>query len=197
MNLSVANYYKLLPWPEKVMELSLPKQIRINKKYYPVYFDLAQNITFGQKVIISSGEVQSNHDWIKKVLSMIYEPLINNSKFDVDKAKELEPQIDKCRIIEAYPTAMHYLAEMIKINGNEEEKLKNEPDADSLQAGIEQLSRFGVFAAVDSLASGDPTKYETIYELPYTTVFTKLWLETERSKFEKRLRIMLTNKNKK
>lgn len=194
MKLTVSKYYKLLPWPEKIMELSPPNQIRINKKYYPVYSDLAQNITFGQKIIISSGEIKGNHDWIKKVLAIIYQPLINNSKFDAEKTNEIEKHIEQCRIIEAYPTAMHYLAQINKINENEEEKLKNEPDADSLQAGIEQLSKFGVFSAVDSLAAGDPTKYETIYELPYTTVFTKLWLETERSKFEKRLRMVMSNK---
>jgi hypothetical protein len=187
MKLTVAKYYKYLPWPEEVMRISPPKQILLNRKYYPVFTDLKNEITFGQKVMLCMDSPDTNHQWLKKILTYIYQPLIQKCKFDVDKAKLLEPLIERCRIIEAFPTTMFYLDQLAKINEDEEQSLKNDPEPESIAAGIDQLNKFGIFAAVDSLAQGNPLKYEQIYELPYSTVFTKLWLDTERAKFEKRL----------
>lgn len=169
------------------MKISPPSKIRIKRKYYQAFKDLKNEISFGQKIMLCMDSPDTNHGWIKKILSFIYQPLIQNCKFDVDKAKLLEPLIEKCRIIEAFPLTMFYLDQLTKINDEEEQSLNNDPDPEAIAAGIDQLNKFGVFAAVDSLAKGDALKYEQIYELSYSTVFTKLWLDTEKAKFEKRL----------
>lgn len=76
----------------------------------------------------------------------------------------------------------------------ENKVLSYEPDAEEFEAGIQSLGKFGRLATIDSLSGGDLLKHKEIIELPYSRVFTKLYLESEKAKYQKKLQTIRANK---
>lgn len=74
-----------------------PEQIKIDGKLYKK-FDLYQELTFGQKIALTQEKYANDLIAVKKILSIIYQPLILNCKFDPDKAIDCEAIIEKCSI---------------------------------------------------------------------------------------------------
>jgi len=75
-----------------------------------------------------------------------------------------------------------------------ERVLAYEPDADQIEAGIERINKFGVFATIDVLANGNILLYHEIEAMPYHLVFAKLHLESERAKYmENKSKIIARN----
>lgn len=58
-----------------------------------------------------------------------------------------------------------------------EAQLVYEATAEDEEAGIDNLSVFGVLIQIDKLAGGDITKYEIIKQMPYEDCFTKLLMD--------------------
>lgn len=65
--------------------------------------------------------------------------------------------------------------------------LRSDPDIKMMQAGINELDQFGIKNTLDNLAKGDILKYNEIRNLPYHEVFDKQYMETVKSKIEKKL----------
>ena len=63
--------------------------------------------------------------------------------------------------------------EIQAINKMEADNLSADPDVKLLAAGINEMNQFGDLNTIDSLASGDITKYEQIKSLPYHVIFDK------------------------
>jgi len=78
----------------------------------------------------------------------------------------------------------------------EKEYLSNEPDADSINAGIRDFDELGEINIIDNLAGGDVLKWEDVKRLPYYQVFDKLRKQTIENKFNKRYQKILTDKHK-
>lgn len=77
--------------------------------------------------------------------------------------------------------------ELKSIRELESTYLRSDPDIKLLQAGINNLDKFGTNNTLDNLAKGDILKYDSIRQLPYNVVFDKQYLETTKSEIEKKL----------
>jgi hypothetical protein len=80
-----------------------------------------------------------------------------------------------------------WLAEEYKLILELERNLETEPDIKLLQAGIQNINKFGIKVTLDSLASGKLKDYDYYYNLPYEKVFDKLLLDKEINKIKSNL----------
>ena len=96
-------------------------------------------------------------------------------------------EIDTLGIIEFY-AALNYVVEQHKeLVERENNVLHHTPEPEEIEAGIESLYKFGRMATVDMLAGGDILKHNDIVNLPYSRVFTKLYIESEKANYQKRI----------
>jgi len=77
--------------------------------------------------------------------------------------------------------------EMKSINELENQYLRSDPDIKLLQAGINELDKFGLNNTLDNLAKGNILDYDKIRQLPYNVVFDKQYLEVTKGRIEKKL----------
>lgn len=77
--------------------------------------------------------------------------------------------------------------ELKTITALESEYLRSDPDVKLMQAGINELDKFGLLNTLDNLAKGDILKYDEIRNLPYNVVFDKQYMEVVKNKIEKKL----------
>lgn len=77
--------------------------------------------------------------------------------------------------------------ELKTIRELESNYLRSDPDIKMMQAGINELDQFGIKNTLDNLSKGDILKYNEIRNLPYHEVFDKQYMETIKSKIEKKL----------
>jgi hypothetical protein len=73
--------------------------------------------------------------------------------------------------------------EIDRINLLESENLGHVSMPMEAAAGVEVFQKYGAFLQIDTLAGGDPTKYEQIKALNYSICFTKLLLEKDRNEY--------------
>ena len=96
-------------------------------------------------------------------------------------------EIEQIGIVEFYPVLNFIVSEHQKLIERENRILHHEPEVEELEAGIESLHKFGRMATVDTLAGGDLLKHNQIIEMPYSRVFTKMYLESEKAKYQRKL----------
>lgn len=96
-------------------------------------------------------------------------------------------EIEQVGIIEFHQALKFLLDSYKKLIEVENKLLHYEPENEEIEAGIESLTKFGRMASVDTLAGGDILKHSLIIDMPYSKVFTKMYLESEKSKFQKRV----------
>ena len=84
--------------------------------------------------------------------------------------------------------------EILKTVEMEQNFLSYDPTGDEIEAGIENLYKFGAFATVDGLANGNPLVYQEIESLPYGMIFTKLYLDSVKDKFQRDYHKIITRK---
>lgn len=77
--------------------------------------------------------------------------------------------------------------ELKSVNELEKQYLTSDPDVKFLQAGGNNLNKFGLMNTLDNLAKGDILKYDLIRQLPYNVVFDKQYLEVTKAEIEKKL----------
>jgi len=77
--------------------------------------------------------------------------------------------------------------EMQSIQELENQYLRSDPDIKLLQAGINELDKFGLNNTLDNLAKGNILDYDKIRQLPYNVVFDKQYLEVTKGRIEKKL----------
>ena len=70
---------------------------------------------------------------------------------------------------------------------NEQQYLSGEPNFELLAAGINELDQFGLLNIIDSLAGGDITKHESIWNMKYGHIFDKQWKSIIEAKVQKKL----------
>jgi hypothetical protein len=62
------------------------------------------------------------------------------------------------------------------------------PDAIEVEAGIDRFNQFAEFNVIYSLADGDISKYEAVFNLSYDEAFITLARKAEEARYSKRLR---------
>ena len=68
-----------------------------------------------------------------------------------------------------------------------EKVLAYEPSADEEEAGIDRFARFGTMGTIDTLAAGNVLLYDEIEAKPYRLIFAKLYLESEKTRYQKNM----------
>lgn len=96
-------------------------------------------------------------------------------------------KLESCGVFDFYAVFNQVTNEFTSLLTREKNYLSSDPEAEELEAGIESLSKFGRLATVDALSGGDLLKHNDIIELPYSRVFTKLYLEAEKAKYQREL----------
>ena len=86
------------------------------------------------------------------------------------------------------------LDEVEYINKIESINLQTTPDADLINAGINQLDMFGYLNVVDMLTDGDMTKDEEILAKPYNNVLDKMIMNHMKGKVNKNYQKIISKK---
>lgn len=95
--------------------------------------------------------------------------------------------IQNIEINHAMSFILWVIDELKSVNELEKAYLTSDPDVKFLQAGGNNLNKFGLINTLDNLAKGDILKYDLIRQLPYNVVFDKQYLEVTKSEIEKKL----------
>lgn len=95
--------------------------------------------------------------------------------------------IKNIEINKAMSFILWIIDELRSVNELEKTYLTSDPDVKFLQAGGNNLNKFGLMNTLDNLAKGDILKYDLIRQLPYNVVFDKQYLEVTKSEIEKKL----------
>lgn len=95
--------------------------------------------------------------------------------------------IQNIEINKAMSFILWIIDELKSVNELEKAYLTSDPDVKFLQAGGNNLNKFGLMNTLDNLAKGDILKYDLIRQLPYNVVFDKQYLEVTKSEIEKKL----------
>jgi hypothetical protein len=69
----------------------------------------------------------------------------------------------------------------------EDEHLNTPPDFKMAAAGVERMNVFGHLNVIDSIAGGDPLKWEAVRKLPYHVIFDKQYKSTIENDIQKKL----------
>lgn len=96
-------------------------------------------------------------------------------------------EIEPIGIKDFYPALNFIVQEHQKLIERENRILEYDYDPEEIEADISPLQKFGRMATVDTLAGGDLLKHSKIIELPYSRIFTKMYMESEKAKYQKRL----------
>lgn len=80
------------------------------------------------------------------------------------------------------------------IQEKESKLLKSEVEQVEKDAGIKRFEKFGEFNVIYSLANGDITKYDLVFNSSYNDAFLTLWRKVEESKFQKKLNNLISKK---
>jgi hypothetical protein len=69
-------------------------------------------------------------------------------------------------------------------------------DEMELQAGIKNFDKFAEFNVIYSLANGDVTKYNAVFNLEYNDAFITLYRKAEEARYSNRLNKIISQRNK-
>lgn len=78
----------------------------------------------------------------------------------------------------------------------EKEYLSGEPDIELLQAGINELDKFGIMNLIDSIGSKKNLKDEEVWAKSYGWIFDQQWKSVEEARIQRKLAKLRTIKNK-
>lgn len=70
-----------------------------------------------------------------------------------------------------------------------------QPTAIEKDAGVANFDRFGAFNSIYTLAGGDCTKFDAVFNLSYTEAFTTLARKAEEARFQMRLSNIINTRN--
>jgi len=95
--------------------------------------------------------------------------------------------VNNIEVNQAMSFILWIIDELKSVNELEKAYLTSDPDVKFLQAGGNNLNKFGLMNTLDNLAKGNILKYDLIRQLPYNVVFDKQYLEVTKSEIEKKL----------
>lgn len=95
--------------------------------------------------------------------------------------------IQRIEVNKAMSFILWIIDEMKSIRELESTYLKADPDIKLLQAGINNLDKFGIKNTLDNLAKGVVWDYEKVRNTMYVEIFDKQYMEVTKSEIEKKL----------
>ena len=98
-------------------------------------------------------------------------------------------------IFDFYPAFNFIYTQYQKLVEREHKVLNYDVEGDEMEAGIDRFTKFGRLSTIDTLSGGDILKHEEIINLTYSRIFTKLYLESEKAKYQKELHKIKLRRN--
>lgn len=95
--------------------------------------------------------------------------------------------IQRIEVNKAMSFILWIIDEIKSIKELESTYLKADPDIKLLQAGINNLDKFGIKNTLDNLAKGVVWDYEKVRNTMYVEIFDKQYMEVTKSEIEKKL----------
>lgn len=95
--------------------------------------------------------------------------------------------IQRIEVNKAMSFILWIIDEIKSIKELESTYLKADPDIKLLQAGINNLDKFGIKNTLDNLAKGIVWDYEKVRNTMYVEIFDKQYMEVTKSEIEKKL----------
>jgi len=135
------------------------------------------------------GDVKEMQDHFSVAMSLDEIPMV----LSLSCSKTAE-QLEKAYWVDVFEYYNYIKAEVLRTVKLEEADLSYEPDVDELGAGIERYNQFGILVSIDRIAGGDVTKWETITEMPYRIVHSKLKLSKVDTEYQNALTKIKMNK---
>ena len=89
-----------------------------------------------------------------------------------------------------------FLHKQVQSIRDREEMLVPETNHDLVEAGIEDMGKFGFINSLDALADGDVTKWDTIYNMPYKDIYIKQLKDKEMNEVEQNYNAIITRRAK-
>lgn len=124
-------------------------------------------------------------------------PTITPSDYKKEYDSIIDKKIEEYLSMQAFEFyhLFNYVVECLKqIIETENSQLAQDPDIDEIDAGVENLSRLGVYLTLDNLSGGDVLKWDSIYNTSYNRIFTKLLVNRMTNDYIKRLEIIKRKK---
>lgn len=143
--------------------------------------------TFGQKMVVSAMGGKSGVDVADTIFATYLQPIHTRKEFSYKEAEKLLPDVGRLPVLVVLPYARYMAERIAAIEKAQRAKLPSAHDAKQLQAGVENLFKYGDFATLDTLANGDPTKYKEIESLQWSVVLLKSAFNAEKNEVERNL----------
>jgi hypothetical protein len=132
----------------------------------------------------------------KQVLALPYiVAVFSQELYDRKQNEQIEKEVRQTAWSVAYPQAMYYLNALAK----EEEFLKNSlielrKEPEQIEAGVDELSVFGNYSAIDRLANGDILKHKEVLALSIAEVNFKMIYQNQVDYYLQKLRDVMRRK---
>lgn len=115
----------------------------------------------------------SNLNSVKEILSGVF-PIMSDQQFY------------NCSVFDVFACYAWIVEELKNIYEAEKMKLFKKPTDKQIAAGIEEFEQLEDVPSIDSMAQGDPTKYDEVLELPYGLILRKQLLNKIQNEYEER-----------
>ena len=169
-------------------QLTVPDQLRIGKKYYPVPADMnefSKSLCYGQRLFFNTEE-ENDYGVIIRMIDGYYFPVVMGGKWDQDKALLFGKHVITCTVIDLYPVSFH----LVKLFGDmierEHKLLYHAPSKMELAAGIEKLNVYSELSALDFLRDSMKVPVSEVLLTPYNECLVRFMLAKETEDFKTR-----------
>jgi hypothetical protein len=184
----ILTYPKYCGLPDGLVQLPVPRNIKISRRHYPVPKDMnefSKNICYGQRMFLSREE-KNDFDLIIRIIDGYYYPIVERKKWDESLALSFGKKVITCKVEEIYPVAMHLVSLINETADRERKLLHREPTKIELAAGIEKLNVFSEMTALDFLRDSMKITVPEVLLTPYNECLVRFMIAKETNDFQER-----------
>lgn len=174
--------------PDGLVNLPLPRRIKIKKKWWPVPKDVDEftaNLVYGQRMFFTRQE-EDDFGIIVRVMDGYYYPIVEKKLWDQDNALIFGKNILTCSVEHLYPVAMHLITLISQMAERERQLLHREPTRLELAAGVENLNKFSELSALDFLRDAMKVTIEEVLLTPYRECLVRFMMQKELDDYRQR-----------
>lgn len=113
-----------------------------------------------------------------------------NGQWHNKSCMDLAEQAKGLPVAEVLPFAKHILSEIDRVNEADRKLNTEEADPDAVDAGIEELDKFGFYPVLNALTNGDILKQEEVLQLTVVKVRTHLQFLKTTAEIQKNLQTL-------
>jgi len=197
--LQLIQYLPFLSTPINLNQIEAENYLMFENEIYQIP-NIRQK-SWNQKILLSTifKEIQSGnssiHETITEILAIYLQPIIDNSKLNLDSVENLATKLQSESFVKIYSVAKNIINQFNDLMTYENKMLSEKASPEQIRAGVKMFEQLGDFNAVDKLANGQIWMYETVKEIDYDTIILKLYKDKLERQFNENLRKEFKNKN--